>query len=85
MSKYQTPATEKLPDNCPNCRADNYPQKWFILKKQTISGGAMVYPYCCRHCGYRSAICEKRDTVLDWLHEHGKNTDALEWHVKAID
>lgn len=81
MGKYDTDATAKLTEYCPSCGAKN----WRILKKQTISSGHLVYPYCCKSCGYRSALCEKRTTVLEWLAEKGLDTDALETHTNEAN
>ena len=57
-----------MPDNsCPTCTNSEW-----IIKQRVNKGGLSSFPYCCKSCGYVSAICEKKEVVIDLIKKHSK-------------
>ncbi len=51
--------------NCPICDCTDW-----VIKLRVNRDGRVSYPNCCDKCGHASAICEKKETVIELISIH---------------
>jgi len=59
--------------NCKKCGSDGW-----IVRQRKMTNGAVYFPYCCKSCGYVSAIAEKKEFVLGMAEKLGRMPVEIE-------